>query len=134
MLTIHTDAAVKGNPGPAGIGIVITGDVYEQIAMPLEGDWDNHTAEFEAILQALTYIKESGWAQQFIFLNSDSKAAVDALQQGRSKNPTYQHYVDQIYELEKDFSYITIDWKSERANRGADQMAKQGLQRALKNK
>ncbi|MDO5456842.1 MAG: ribonuclease HI family protein [Atopococcus tabaci] len=135
MLNVNTDAAVKGNPGPAGIGILISGQtIHEQIARPLEGLWDNHQAEFEAILQAMQWLIDHNLTDQMVFLHSDSKTAVDLLHQGTTKNKDFQPYLQAIYELEEYFSYITIDWRSQRHNKGADHLARQALQRARKNK
>lgn len=135
MLNVYTDAAVKGNPGPAGIGILISGqEIYQQIAQPLEGIWDNHRTEFEAILQAMQWLIDHQLTDQLVFLHSDSKTAVDILQKGVTKNKDFQPYLEQIYDLEVAFPYITIDWQSRHQNKGADQLARQALQKALKNR
>lgn len=135
MINVYTDAAVKGNPGPAGIGIVILGpEIYEQIARPLEGEWDTHRTEFEAILQAMQWLVDHQLTDRLVFLHSDSTTAVDILHKGSTKNKNFQPYLEEIYGLEEAFNYITIDWQSRRQNRGADHLARQGLQKALKYK
>lgn len=128
MLKVYTDAAVKGNPGPAGMGILITGGTNQvQISEALKGEWDNHTAEFEAIYSAMIWLVKNKQTDQMIFLFSDSRAAVDALHKGSSKNINYQKYLDLIYALEDNFQYISIEWINEGENRGADRLARQAL-------
>lgn len=134
MLHVHTDAAVKGNPGKAGAGIVISGATYQQLKIPLRGLWNNHLAEFEAIKQAMLWLLMHNYQDQLIFLYSDSQAATDALLKDATSNPQYADYVKEIYTLEKNFHFMNIDWVPEKENLGADQLAKQALQQALKNK
>lgn len=133
MLKVYTDAAVNGNPGQAGIGIVVMGDgVYQQIAKPLDGLWDNHLAEFEAIKYAMEWLIRNDHNNQLVFLYSDSKSATDALIEGSTKNKKYMRYLRSIYLLEESFEFITLDWTSEKNNHGADHQARQALQTALK--
>ena len=55
-LLIRTDGGARGNPGPAGIGVVIenaeTGEVLEQHAEYL-GETTNNQAEYRAVLLGL---------------------------------------------------------------------------------
>lgn len=57
-IVIHTDGACSGNPGPAGIGVVIErpeGDIIEHSEFIGEGT--NNIAELTAILRALEMLK-----------------------------------------------------------------------------
>ena len=55
-LTIRTDGGARGNPGPAGIGVVIedaeTGEVLEEHAEYL-GETTNNQAEYKAVILGL---------------------------------------------------------------------------------
>ncbi len=135
MLKVNTDAAVNGNPGQAGVGFIVSGpSLYEQVTQALDGQWDNHQAEFQAIIQALTWLNSHGHQSEMIFIYSDSKTAVDLLHKGFSKNQDFQLYLDQIYQMEKDFHFLSIDWIPSSQNRGADHLARQALQQARKKK
>lgn len=59
-LIIHTDGGARGNPGPAGIGIVIEamGERPVEIAKAV-GITTNNVAEYTAVKEALKYIKEN---------------------------------------------------------------------------
>jgi ribonuclease HI len=55
-LTVHTDGGARGNPGPAGIGVVIVdkakGEVLEEHSVYL-GKTTNNQAEYRAAILAL---------------------------------------------------------------------------------
>lgn len=85
-MEIYVDGASAGNPGPSGIGIVITADgIHEQISIPL-GILSNHEAEFIAIKTALT--KAIPYNPTFIRLYSDSKVAIEAIEKRYTKKST----------------------------------------------
>jgi len=56
-LIINTDGGARGNPGPAGIGVVIrdaeTGETLEEHADYL-GETTNNQAEYHAVIKGLT--------------------------------------------------------------------------------
>jgi ribonuclease HI len=56
-LVIHTDGACFGNPGPAGVGVVLTWrDQHKEISRYL-GEGTNNIAELTAILEGLKSVK-----------------------------------------------------------------------------
>jgi len=58
IITINTDGGARGNPGPAGIGVVIS-DGKNRLAEIKEriGETTNNVAEYTAVIRAL------GWLQ-----------------------------------------------------------------------
>lgn len=57
---VHTDGGARGNPGPAGIGIVIADEnekVLKEIARYI-GKATNNFAEYEALIQGLEELKK----------------------------------------------------------------------------
>ena len=81
MIRVRTDAAVNGNPGKVGIGIEI---LYEKQQFLFKENtdqlMDNHQAELWAIYRALIILQEKEWHHEVIFLNSDSKFAMMAIE------------------------------------------------------
>jgi ribonuclease HI len=74
--TAHVDGAARGNPGPAGIGIVIedgTGNVIKEIGEPL-GRTTNNIAEYSALVRALEEARALGCARLAIFTDSELMA------------------------------------------------------------
>ena len=65
-LIIHTDGGARGNPGPAGIGVVIEqdGKIIHEFGKTI-GETTNNVAEYTAVIEALQYIISEGvtWAE-----------------------------------------------------------------------
>ncbi|MFC6464567.1 ribonuclease HI family protein [Marinilactibacillus sp. GCM10026970] len=133
MLKVYSDAAVNGNPGSAGIGIVITGaDMYIQLALPLEGQWDNHTAEFEAIRLAINWLVENDQTHSITQFFTDSQVVARSIEKKYVKSETFKPYLNECLALLESLSYYEINWIPEKQNKGADNLAKQGLQKAIR--
>lgn len=75
-LIIHVDGGSRGNPGPAGAGVVISGDdgalIYE--AGFFLGRQTNNAAEYHALIRALERAGQCG--EQLITIHSDSELLV----------------------------------------------------------
>lgn len=60
-ISIFTDGGARGNPGPAAIGVYITDDNGNKLAAIGKriGDATNNTAEYKAVLEALSWLIEN---------------------------------------------------------------------------
>lgn len=132
MIRVKTDAAVNGNPGKVGIGIEI---LYQKQQFLFKENsellMDNHQAELWAIYRALIILQEKEWNQEMIFLNSDSKFAMMAIEKNYTKQIAYQDILKKVQEERKKFPQLFLEWIPEKENRGADQLARQALQQIL---
>ena len=132
MIRVNTDAAVNGNPGKVGIGIEI---LYQKQQFLFKENseilMDNHQAELWAIYRALIILKEKEWHQEMIFLNSDSKFAMMAIEKNYTKQIAYQDILKIVQEERKKFPQLFLEWIPEKENRGADQLARQALQQII---
>ena len=132
MIRVKTDAAVNGNPGKVGIGIEI---LYQKQQFLFKENseilMDNHQAELWAIYRALIILKEKEWQQEMIFLNSDSKFAMMAIEKNYTKQIAYQNILKIVQEERKKFPQLFLEWIPEKENRGADQLARQALQQII---
>ena len=132
MIRVRTDAAVNGNPGKVGIGIEI---LYEkqQFLFKENADqlMDNHQAELWAIYRALIILQEKEWHHEVVFLNSDSKFAMMAIEKNYTKQVAYQEILKKVQGKRKKFPQLFLKWIPEKENRGADQLARQALQQIL---
>jgi len=132
MLKIYVDAATKGNPGLSGAGFqLISDNLYEQLSYPLP-IMSNHEAEFAVFELALRYVIDHNHHQQSAFIFTDSQVVAEMVEQGQTKNQLFAPYLKRITELLQAFPLIIIQWIPEKENRGADNLARQGLQKALK--
>jgi len=71
-LTIFTDGGARGNPGPAGIGVVIksSGKTVKAYGKYI-GETTNNQAEYRALVSALESAKEMGATEVEIFMDSE---------------------------------------------------------------
>ncbi len=80
-VTIYTDGACSGNPGPGGWGAILR---YKETEKELSGgaaDTTNNRMELTAVIEALALLKESCVVE----LYSDSKYVIDGLSKGWAK-------------------------------------------------
>ncbi|MGM0239611.1 reverse transcriptase-like protein [Enterococcus sp. AZ103] len=134
MIKIFTDAATNPQLKKSGGGIVIIKD-QEQIQLNyILTAGSNHEAELEIILKALDYLIEKDWRNDSILLYSDSKTAIKILDQNSTKNNLFLSYLKEFNQKSPLFSLLVLQWIPESKNKGADHLARQGLQKALKNR
>lgn len=132
MIKAYIDAASKGNPGPSGGGLMITGEehyIQESFAL---GELTNHQAEFAMIIKAMEYLVKKNWQSKTIFLYTDSKILAQTIEKNHTKNPAFLPYLKQFQMFEAQFDLLIIQWIPESQNKGADHLARQGLQKQLR--
>ncbi|MCU0416067.1 MAG: ribonuclease HI [Cytophagaceae bacterium] len=79
MITIYTDGASRGNPGPGGYGVVL---LYQQHRKELSAGYrltTNNRMELLAVITGLEALKNPG---QSVKIFSDSKYVIDAVEKG----------------------------------------------------
>ena len=72
----YVDGAARGNPGPAGIGVLIEdaeGNVLKEIGEPL-GRTTNNVAEYSAMIRALEEARALGCDRIALFTDSELMA------------------------------------------------------------
>ena len=78
IVTIYTDGACSGNPGPGGWGAILEWQGHEKELSGGEAQTTNNRMELTAVLTALRLLKEPCTVE----LYSDSKYVVDAIDKG----------------------------------------------------
>ena len=132
MIKVYTDAAVNGNPGDVGLGVLVLKDGEQMpFKIPVEEKMDNHLAEFTAIDWALDWLLEEGYQEELIFIHTDSKVTADAIEKNYTKQIAYQDILKKVQEELQFFPQLFLEWIPEKENRGADQLARQALQQIL---
>ncbi len=77
-VTIYTDGACSGNPGPGGWGAILAyGDIEREISGG-EAETTNNRMELTAVIESLRRLKEPC----IVELYSDSKYVIDAIDKG----------------------------------------------------
>jgi len=80
-VTIYTDGACSGNPGPGGWGAILEYNGVEKELSGGEENTTNNRMELTAVIRALEALKEPCVVE----LYSDSKYVIDALEKGWAK-------------------------------------------------
>lgn len=78
-ITIYTDGAARGNPGPGGYGVVLLSGAHRK---ELSGGFKlttNNRMELLAVIVGLEALKQQG---SLVTVYSDSKYVVDAVEKG----------------------------------------------------
>ncbi len=78
LVTIYTDGACSGNPGPGGWGAILEYHGIEKELSGGEADTTNNRMELTAVIEALKCLK----FPCEVDLYSDSKYVIDALSKG----------------------------------------------------
>jgi len=125
---VSCDGAARGNPGPAGIGVVVAtpdGEVLATIAEGL-GETTNNVAEYTAAREGLRRAAELGASR--VHLRSDSQLLVEQLS-GRYKvkaphlRPLYAEVMAELARFES----VRLEHVRRERNREADRLANQGV-------
>ena len=77
-VTVYTDGACSGNPGPGGWGAILEYRGHEKMISGGEPSTTNNRMELMAVIQALLALREPCVVE----LYSDSKYVIDALEKG----------------------------------------------------
>ena len=81
-VTIYTDGACSGNPGPGGWGAILMYGPHKKELSGGEGHTTNNRMELTGVITALEALKEPCVVE----LYSDSKYVIDALEKGWAKS------------------------------------------------
>jgi ribonuclease HI len=131
---IYIDGAARGNPGDAGIGIVIQDEKRQPIRQLYKyiGELTNNVAEYTALVYAL---------QQALILNlrdvmvhSDSELLVKQLNgEYKVKNSNLKAYYEQFLHLKTGFDKLEIKQIAREENKEADKLANQAIDSKIDN-
>ena len=127
-MIVYCDGAARGNPGPAGIGVVVTDGRGRTVAEMAEGigPATNNVAEYRAVIAGLQAAAEYG--ARSVLVRSDSRLLVEQLSgRFRVKKPTLVRLHEEARALVKGFDRVTFEHVPREMNRDADRLANQGV-------
>ena len=132
-LKIQIDGAARGNPGPAGIGIVLSegvGHRVKEISLYL-GEATNNVAETCALIVALQQALAMGFQQVEVFTDSELLAKqVTGDYRVKDKQLRWLHVL--IRNLTGSFTKFKIQHQPREKNRQADRLANRAVDDGLK--
>lgn len=126
-LTIYTDGASRGNPGPASYGFIITSNgkkVYEE--GKYLGITTNNFAEYSAVLKSLEYLTTHLENLERVELNflMDSKLVVEQLSgRFKIKSQSLKPLIEKIKGYSARFKSVNFTHIPRSKNKIADQLA-----------
>ncbi|TWT43855.1 14.7 kDa ribonuclease H-like protein [Phycisphaerae bacterium RAS1] len=123
-LLIHIDGGARGNPGPAGAGVVIQRDDGRALheAGYFLGTQTNNSAEYRALLLALQRVKSMG--HEPLSIHSDSELLVRQVTgEYRVKSPSLAELFRQAQMMLLRFACWSIKHVRREENRRADELA-----------
>lgn len=133
-LIIYTDGGSRGNPGPAGIGVVIYSDKLEPIKEYSQylGITTNNEAEYQAVIFALKKAKalfgKKTAKELEIEMRGDSELLVNQME-GKYKilNPRIQFLFIEVWNLRLDFKKVRFMFVPRERNKEADRLVNEVL-------
>lgn len=127
-LTVFCDGAARGNPGPAGIGVVVKGEGGRTVAELAQGigPATNNVAEYRAAIAGLRLAAEHGARR--VQLRSDSRLLIEQLSgRFRVKNPTLRRLHEEARAVIKGFDRVSMEHVPRELNAEADRLANEGV-------
>ncbi|HEY7351554.1 MAG TPA: ribonuclease HI family protein [Terriglobales bacterium] len=124
-LIAHTDGGARGNPGPAGYGVVIHDDRGNKIATLSEylGKQTNNFAEYQALIAALEYAARTV-PPKALRVISDSELLVRQIKGVyKVKEPTLRDLHARARQLISQLEWFDIEHVLRGHNREADELA-----------
>ena len=130
VITIYTDGACSGNPGPGGIGVVLRYKGHHKEISRYIGQTTNNIAELEAIRTALLAIKNRDYP---VALHSDSTYALGVLTKGwkARQNVELVEEIRRLITTFKQLRFVKVKGHSGNPdNELADRLAVQAIESA----
>lgn len=125
---MFTDGASRGNPGPAGVGVVIEDDQGTRLRGLHRwlGVTTNNEAEYRALIDGLKAVKE--WKPDRLEVYLDSKLVVEQVNgKWRIKAPELMPLHKEAKELIDQFPEVKVCHVERAKNKGADALANKAI-------
>jgi len=130
VLKVFTDGASRGNPGEAGIGVVIYRDKESETLVEIGeyiGVTTNNVAEYTALIRGLQAAGKLG--AQKVEVYADSELMIKQMNgQYKVKNEGLRPLYQQAKALSREFAGCTFTHIPREKNKQADQLANRGIE------
>lgn len=134
-LVANIDGGARGNPGPAGYGVVFEDEIGRPVAELSEflGHQTNNYAEYSALLAALNYTLRHGFKALKVI--SDSELLVKQINGDyKVSNPTLKDLHGRAMKMLDQLDYFQIKHVLREKNREADRLANLAMDRESRRK
>jgi len=128
LITANIDGGARGNPGPAGYGVMIrdaNGAVLDELHGGL-GVATNNVAEYNGLLAALRWAKEHGHTE--VHIKADSLLLVEQMRGNyKVKNAGLQPLHAKARLLAYEIGRVTFEHVRRELNKDADRLSNLGM-------
>jgi probable phosphoglycerate mutase len=128
VITANIDGGARGNPGPAGFGVIIRdadGKTLDELHGAL-GVATNNVAEYNGLLAALTWAKTHG--HDSVHIKADSLLLVEQMRGNyRVKHPGLQPLHARARLLAHEIGRVTFEHVRREVNKDADRLSNLGM-------
>src|SRR6266404_4907162 len=131
-LVAHSDGGARGNPGPAGYGVVIQDESGRKVAALSEylGRQTNNFAEYQGLIAALEYALQHG--PKALKVISDSELLVRQIKGiYKVKNATLKDLHARAKELIRQLDWFSIGHALREHNQEADLLANEAMDKGM---
>jgi ribonuclease HI len=131
-LIAYIDGGARGNPGPAGYGVVIQDQAGHKVAALSEylGHQTNNVAEYQGLIAALEYATSHG--HKALKVNSDSELLVRQIKGiYKVKNSALQDLHGRAKELIAELDWFSIGHVLRGKNQKADELANDAMDKGM---
>lgn len=126
---MYTDGGARGNPGPAGIGVVVDGPKPFELSEFI-GTATNNVAEYRALIRGLQEAHTHGYTELEIMC--DSQLIVEQVKgKYKVKEPHLKPLREQAAALILEYQQISIRHIPREQNSDADALVNQAIDAAL---
>jgi ribonuclease HI len=132
-LIAQSDGGARGNPGPAGYGVVVQDQSGRKVAHLSEylGHQTNNFAEYQGLIAALEYAVQHG--PKALKLISDSELLVRQIKGiYKVKNATLKDLHSRAKELIAQLEWFSIGHALREHNREADRLANEAMDKGMR--
>lgn len=131
-LVAHVDGGARGNPGPAGYGVVLEdehGRKVDQLSGFL-GHQTNNVAEYSGLLAALDYAQKHGY--KTVKVIADSELLVKQIRgEYKVKSPNLQDLYSRARVMIRSLDSFRIEHTLRGGNKEADALANEAMDRGM---
>lgn len=132
ILVAHVDGGARGNPGPAGFGVVLEnekGQKVDQLSGFL-GHQTNNVAEYSGLLAALDYATKNGF--RALKVVADSELLVKQIRgEYKVRAPQLQDLYTKARVMIRSLEWFRIEHTLRGGNKEADALANEAMDRGM---
>ncbi len=131
-LIAHIDGGARGNPGPAGYGVVITDQAGHKVGALSEylGHQTNNYAEYNGLLAALDYALKHGY--KALKVVADSELLVKQIKgEYKVKSPTLLELYQRARKMITQLDWFSIQHVLRGGNQEADRLANLAMDKGM---